>query len=97
MGELFGVSRCTINYWLSSKASPSIESIENMAKIFEIPVSELLGKESYDDLSELDKAIINLTNEEKRLVLNFCRLINNNSHLKQPLSNLLQDFAEILK
>ena len=46
LGELFGVSRSTINYWLSGKAKPSLESVKNIAKVLDIPLSELLGKEN---------------------------------------------------
>ena len=97
LGELFGVSRCTINYWLCGRAKPSIESIENMAKILDIPVSELLGKESYDDLSELDKAIISLTKEQKALVVKFFRLINQNQDFRNNLVSLINSSSETLK
>ena len=94
LGELFGVSRCTVNYWLSGKAKPSIESIENMAKILDIPVSELLGKESHNDLSDLDEELIKLTKEQKIFTLEFFKLINKKPEIKDTLSKLLYLYLE---
>ena len=97
LGELFGVSRVTINTWLSGKAKPSLEKIEKIAKVLEIPLSELLGKESYDDLSELDEEIISLTKEQKALVVKFFRLINQNQDFKNNLVSLINSSSETLK
>lgn len=94
LGELFGVSRSTINYWLSGKAKPSIESIKNIAKVLEIPLSELLGKESYNDLSDLDEELIKLTKEQKIFTLEFFRLINKKPEIKDSLSKLLYLYLE---
>ncbi len=94
LGELFGVSRSTINYWLSGKAKPSIESIKNIAKVLEIPLSELLGKESYNDLSDLDEELIKLTKEQKIFTLEFFKLINKKPEIKDSLSKLLYLYLE---
>ena len=94
LGELFGVSRVTINSWLLGKAKPSIESIKNIAKILEIPISELLGKENYNDLSELDEKIIKLTKEQKIFMLEFFKFTNNNPKIKESLVKLLYLYLE---
>jgi transcriptional regulator with XRE-family HTH domain len=94
LGELFGVSRVTINTWLSGKAKPSLEKIEKIAKVLEIPVSELLGKENYNDLSDLDEELIKLTKEQKIFTLEFFRLMNKKPELKDSLLKLLNLYLE---
>ena len=94
LGELFGVSRVTINTWLSGKAKPSLEKIEKIAKVLELPLSELLGKDSHNDLSDLDEELIKLTKEQKIFTLEFFKLMNKKPEIKDSLSKLLYLYLE---
>lgn len=47
LAELANVSQASVNYWEKGQRTPSIDAIEKLADALDIPIVELMGKETY--------------------------------------------------
>lgn len=80
--DLLGVNQTTIARWESKEIAPSVDNVEIIADILDIPLPELLGKDMriQDGFNKLDTAIISkakeLSDEDKLTVLRVIESIN---------------------
>ncbi len=49
LGERLGVSQQMIGQWETGKASPKIETLEKIAKVLDVDIFSLVGKEKRED------------------------------------------------
>jgi|GEM_PF-6934965 len=54
IGERMGVTKTGVSYWESNKAQPSLDIIEELAKLFNINVSTLLGESKTEYENNVD-------------------------------------------
>ena len=64
-----GVSKSLVTKWKANKVEvPSPDVLKKLSNYFGIPVSELLGEESYEEKKEQPTEFDGLSNEKKELI-----------------------------
>lgn len=52
LGKLLNMTKTGISYWESGKSEPSFETIEELAEIFNVSISELIDSEYNDGFAD---------------------------------------------
>ncbi len=72
------VSQTTISKWLTKNSTPKISSVEPLAKSLGLSVGDLIGDYGNIQLSDEDKCWLALSTQDKKMLLDFLKLINKN-------------------
>ena len=73
------VSQATISKWVKGELSPKVKSVEPLAKSLGLTVGDLIGDFCNNiQLSEDDKCWLALSPQDKKMLLGFLKLINEN-------------------
>lgn len=82
LANLVGVNQTTIARWETEEIAPSIDNVEELAKVLNVDLAEILGNDmgKKDNYNELDQVLFSkakeLSDEDKRLILNVMESIN---------------------
>lgn len=78
IAEMANVSQTTISKWLTKNSTPKISSVEPLAKSLGLSVGDLIGDYGNIQLSDEDKCWLALSTQDKKMLLDFLKLINKN-------------------
>lgn len=79
LGELVGVNQTTIGRWESKEITPSIDNVEEVAKVLKVDLPDILIKDlsvndlddSYDELDVLFNKNKNILNDDDKETIKF--------------------------
>lgn len=76
--ELIGSNQVTLSCWELDQRRPSLETIQNIASTFHVPVSSLLSIESSGNVEDSDRELLDVlhSNPKIRLLFDKTRYMN---------------------
>lgn len=78
LAEMAHVSQAAVSKWLSTNYLPKVKSVESLAKSLGLTVGDLIGDYGNIQLSDEDKCWLALSTQDKKMLLDFLKLINKN-------------------
>lgn len=82
LSELTGFRQSDISDWVNDLRFPRSESLDIIAKVLKISVSELIDSNP-PELSEIDAQLLALSEEDKKLALDFVKFIHSKKYVPQ--------------
>ncbi len=79
LAEMANVSQAAVSKWLNTDYLPKVKSVEPLAKSLGLTVGDLIGDYGNNiQLSDDDKCWLALSPQDKKMLLGFLKLINEN-------------------
>ncbi len=79
LADMAHVSQAAVSKWLNTDYLPKVKSVEPLAKSLGLTVGDLIGDFGNNiQLSEDDKCWLALSPQDKKMLLGFLKLINEN-------------------
>ena len=82
LSELTGFRQSDISDWVNDKHLPRSETLDKIADVLKVSISELV-ESNPSELSETDAQLLALSEEDKKLALDFVKFIHSKKYAPQ--------------